>query len=93
MRNKRRPNFDEKGFPNRAGIYEVMEEIQATPNNHLVQVYRYRPKGLCCFKDDIDSEGTGVDPKHDAHVSVQFTGLTFLRRVANLTDFKYSNLD
>ncbi len=90
MTKKRQPNFDEDGFPNRAGVYEVKEEVNV--NNHLIQVYQYNPKGLCCFKDDFGSSGSGVDDKHDDHLSVQFTGLTFPRRIANLNDPKFTYL-
>lgn len=50
-----------------------------------IDVYMHPVKGLCCFSEDFGSGGTGVDDRYDCHVSVQMTGLEFIRRVGNLS--------
>jgi len=49
-----------------------------------IDVYLYNPKGLCCFSEDFGSAGTEVDDRNDCHVSVQNTGLTFIKRVGGI---------
>lgn len=46
-------------------------------DNEIYEVYWYKPKGLVCFSEDFGSAGTGVDDRHDCHVSVQNTGIKF----------------
>lgn len=83
---KKKTYLDKDKLPVRAGVYLVEHPnhgFSAEPMK--VEVYRHPLKGLCCFADDIGSSGTGVDDRYDCHVSVQFTGLKFIRRIGNLT--------
>ena len=74
--------LDQGGLPTRDGIY-------LTKGGREIDVYHHPIKGLCCFSDDfqspsvrtITSEGELED---DCHVSVQDTGLEFIKRIGNL---------
>lgn len=82
--------LDKNGHPTRSGVYLVRMPWQAVegeePPEEEIDVYPYKMKGLCCFQEDFGSSGSGVNDEHDCHVSVQFTGITFIRR---LRDFSY----
>ncbi len=82
---KKKTYLDKNKLPTRAGIY-LAEDVLGGEEPVKVDVYRHPIKGLCCFADDIFSGGTGVDDKYDDHVSVQNTGVKFIRRVGNLTN-------
>lgn len=76
-------DFDEDGLPNRAGIY-LVQGIWGDDDNdepREIDVYRHPIKGLCCFQEDFGSCGTGIDDRYDRHVSVQNTGLKFIKKV------------
>ncbi len=77
----RRP---EKPFlPDREGVY-LVETFHGPEEHEEVDVYRHSVKGLCCFSEDIGSSGGNYDDKTDCHVSVQFTGLKFIRYIRPL---------
>jgi hypothetical protein len=73
-----------EGLPKRAGVY-LAKGVYGSDEWEEIDVYRHWKKGLCCFADDFGSSGTGVDDRYDCHVSVQFTGLVFGKRIRNLT--------
>lgn len=73
-----------KMLPNTPGVY-LAEGIWGNNEPEEIDVYRYRMKGLCCFSEDFGSDGTGVNDETDCHVSVQFTGLKFIKKIR---DFK-----
>lgn len=81
---KRLEDLDEDGLPAREGIYLVEGNQVAVTDKSEIEIYEYQPKGLCCFADDFGSSGTGVNDETDCHVSVQNTGLTFIKRLRNL---------
>jgi len=80
---KKSKDIDKRGWPIREGIYLAIG-VYTDQEPREIDVYRYRPKGLCCLADDFGNSGTGVDDEHDCHVSVQMTGLEFIRRVRGL---------
>ena len=77
-------DLDSNGLPIREGVYLIEED--GWGNKEIeIDVYEYEPKGsFCCFSEDFGSGGTGIDDKHDCHVSVQFSGLEFVKRVRGL---------
>jgi hypothetical protein len=79
-------DLDKKGLPTRSGVY-LAKGVWAEWNEPTeIDVYKHPVKGLCCFSEDFGSSGTeGVDDRYDCHVSVQKTGLTFIRRIRSLT--------
>ena len=76
--------LDKDGLPTKAGRYLVNSADWGSEEFSEIEVYRHPVKGLCCFKDDFGSAGTGVDDRYDDHVSVQNTGIKFVRRLGNL---------
>lgn len=83
----RKTYLDKKGLPTRSGVYLVKFPwwSEGEPEEEEIDVYRHPIKGLCCFQEDFGSSGTGVNDKHDCHVSVQNTGIIFIRRLRNFT--------
>ncbi len=80
---KEKTFLDSDGLPTRSGVYLVIiDSIDDEPQE--IDVYPYKMKGLCCFQDDFGSGGTGVDDEHDCHVSIQNTGIIFIKRLRNL---------
>jgi hypothetical protein len=76
-------NLDKDGLPTEQGIY-LIEEPDGSNTTREIDVYEHPVKGLCCFAEDFGSEGSGVDDEYDCHVSVQCTGLTFIKKLRNL---------
>jgi hypothetical protein len=74
--------LDENSWPTRVGVYLV---VIPDGEEKEIDVYRHRVKGLCCFAEDFGSSGSGVDDRYDCHVSVQNTGLKFIRRLRRLS--------
>ena len=79
--------LDKDGLPEIEGVYSV-KEIWGFDNEEI-EVYECGVKGLCCFCYDFGSGGTGgenggVNDETDCHVSVQNTGLEFIKRVRDL---------
>jgi len=79
---EKRTWLDKKGLPLRAGVY--LTKVRGEEEEEM-DVYRHWKKGLCCFSEEFGSSGSGVDDRYDCHVSVQFTGLTFIRRFRNMS--------
>jgi len=80
-----RKYLDKNGFPKIAGVY-LVRGVWGSEEPEEIEVYRHPIKGLCCFAEDFGSSGTeGVSDSTDCHVSVQCTGLEFIKRVRNLT--------
>ena len=75
--------FGEDGLPTEAGVYLIKDPLWGIGTQEI-DVYRHPVKGLCCFSEDFRSAGTGVDDETDCHVSVQCTGLEFIRREGDL---------
>ena len=81
----RRTGLDSKGLPTIEGIY-LVKRVYGSDELGEIDVYHHPIKGLCCFSDDfqspsvrtITSEGELED---DCHVSVQNTGLEFIKRI------------
>lgn len=71
--------LDKDGLPTRPGAYLVQFSGNEEPQE--IDVYRHPIKGLCCFSEDFGSSGTGVNDKYDCHVSVQNTGIKFIKRL------------
>jgi len=83
MVKKEKKYLDKNNLPTKAGVYLV---VGSNEQEQEIEVYRHPIKGLCCFADDFGSSGTeGVNDSIDCHVSVQQTGLEFIKRVRNLT--------
>lgn len=82
---KRKTYIDKNGLPTRAGIYLILIPKEIEPCE--IDVYRHHVKGLCCFIHDYGGDiiNDGVDDRYDCHVSVQFTGLTFIKRLRNFS--------
>ena len=72
--------LDSRGLPVEEGVY-LVSNFWGLGSDREVDVYEHPVKGLCCFSEDIGSEGTGVDYRYDCHVSVQMTGLDFVKRM------------
>jgi len=72
--------INKDGLPTRSGVYRV-ENSNYREDVAAVEVYRHWKKGLCCFSEDInlDSSQINIDSRYDCHVSVQFTGLKFVK--------------
>jgi len=75
--------IDEDGFPTRSGVYLILDPYDEDKQIEI-DVYRHYLKGLCCFAEDFGSAGSGVNDAYDCHVSVQCTGLTFIKRLRGL---------
>jgi len=80
MTKKTHNDLDKKGLPTRTGVY-LAQGVWQDFEPREIDVYRHPIKGLCCFADDFGSGGTEQDDRYDCHVSVQFSGLIFLKRV------------
>ena len=78
MKSKKEENFLIEGQPTKTGRWLVRINSEEP---FEIDVYRHPVKGICCFNEEFGSEGTGVDDRYDCHVSVQNTGLTFIRRI------------
>ncbi len=70
-------------FPKTSGVY-LVRGIPFSSDLEEIDVYEHPIKGLCCFKDDFGSIGTQVNGNTDDHVSVQNTGLEFIKKVREL---------
>jgi hypothetical protein len=86
---QRKTYLDKDGHPTRSGVWLVKIPCNAAIGQEdeevEIDVYRYKMKGLCCFSEDFGSSGAeGISDEHDCHVSVQFTGITFIRRLRDL---------
>ncbi len=77
-------DLNKGGFPVVEGVYLVKDPTALSKDLQEIDVYDYKMKGLSCFCHDFGSAGTGIDDKHDCHVSVQNTGLIFVKRVGDL---------
>ena len=74
---------DSEGKDITEGIY-LIDNLFLGSEESEIDVYDHPVKGLCCFSEDFGSGGTGVDDRYDCHVSIQFSGLYFVRRVGDL---------
>jgi hypothetical protein len=72
--------LDEDGHPTRSGVY-LIRDPDEWDKQIEIDVYHHPVKGFCCFADDFGSAGSGVNDAYDCHVSVQCTGLTFIKRL------------
>lgn len=72
-------NLAGDGLPNKPGWYELKDG----EFGDIIEVYMHPVKGLCCFSEDFGSGGSGVDDSCDCHVSVQCTGLNFIKRIGD----------
>ena len=77
-------DIDKNEFPTREGKYMARGVWAEDRDERVIDVYIHPIKGLCCFSEDFGSGGTGVDEKYDCHVSVQCSGLKFIRRIGDL---------
>jgi len=82
-RSKDRTFLGEDGLPTRIGVY-LARGVWGDETENEIDVYRHPIKGLSCFTEDFGSGGAGVDDRYDCHVSVQFTGLEFIRRIRSI---------
>lgn len=77
-------DLDSDGHPNKEGVYLVRYNPVLGENSEI-DVYRHPIKGLSCFSEDFGSSGThAVSDETDCHVSVQFTGLEFIKKVREI---------
>ena len=74
------------GLPMRGGVYLV--RVPHEDELRKIEVYEHPIKGLSCFSEDFGSSGTGVNDETDCHVSVQRTGLEFIKWVGDLESIK-----
>jgi len=86
-------DLNEGGYPTREGVYQIRSE-EGTPDDpwEEIEVYNYPPKGFCCFQYDL-CPGGGIpigagNDDHACHVSVQFTGLTFGKRLRGVDELQ-----
>jgi len=78
-----RADLDEKRLPTRGGVYLAIG-VDGEDKPSEIDVYNYPPKGgLCCFRHDYGGGPTGANDETDDHISVQFTGLEFIKRVGD----------
>lgn len=70
-------------FPAREGVY-LARGIWGDLRLRRIDVYYHPIKGFSCFVDDYGGAGNGTNDETDCHVSVQMTGLEFVRRVRDL---------
>lgn len=88
---KPRTWLDKDGLPTRTGVYLVKFRWDESEGESEIDVYGHPIKGLCCFSEDVGSGGTdGINDSTDCHVSVQFSGITFIRRLRNFSYFGHS---
>lgn len=77
-------NLDKKGLPTRGGVYLAIGVFESEEAREI-DVYEHKIKGLCCFSGDYGGEARlGANDDTDCHVSVQCTGLEFIKRVRDL---------
>ena len=69
--------MDLEDLPNEPVVYQVLDRDYPEE----IEVYDHPIKGLSCFSEDFDSCGSGVCDETDCHVSVQFTCITFGKRL------------
>lgn len=70
-------------LPTTDGVY-LARGIWGSNEPEEIEVYHHPIKGLCCFLEDFGSAGTRVDDSIDCRVSVQCTGLEFIKKVRGL---------
>lgn len=70
-------------LPEKEGVY-LVRGVWGYNEMSEIEVYHHPKKGLCCFSEDFGSGGTGVDDTTDCHVSVQCTGLEFVKYLRDL---------
>ena len=76
-------DYTGNNLPEKEGVY-LIEETGFCSEGKEIDVYEHPIKGLCCYSEDFGSSGAGVNDKTDCHVSVQCTGLEFIKRVRDL---------
>lgn len=81
MPSRNKTGLAEDRLPDSEGVYEV---IDPSRNITQIDVYQHPIKGLSCFSEDFGSSGSGIDDATDCHVSVQHTGLTFVKKLREL---------
>jgi len=67
--------------PKEPGVYLARGVLGEWNKPREMEVYEHPVKGLCCFQEDFGSAGTGVWDETDCHVSVQFSGLEFIKKI------------
>jgi len=78
--------LDGDGDPTRAGVY--LARFARNEDAQEIDVYRHPIKGLACFSEDFGSGGTdAISDDTDCHVSVQCSGIIFIRRLRNFSYF------
>jgi hypothetical protein len=81
---KKRKYLDEDGLPTQPGVY-LIDDPLSPGNKKNIDVYHHPIKGLCCFSEDYGAtDVSSVDSDCDCHVSVQFTGLKFIKYLRSL---------
>jgi hypothetical protein len=75
--------LDKKNLPTSPGVYLAKGVVNYHQANEI-EVYEHPLKNLCCFSENFESAGTGVNNKTDCHVSVQCTGLEFITKLREL---------
>lgn len=82
---KKRKYLDKERLPTRSGVYLINDPLSPGSKKEI-EVYRHPAKSLCCFTGDYGAEeGAGVSDAHDCHVSVQLTGIKFIKYLRSLT--------
>lgn len=76
--------LDKKLLPVREGNYLARGVWGDWRVAQEIDVYEHPIKGLCCYAEDFGSAGSGVNGETDCHVSVQCTGLEFIKRVGDI---------
>lgn len=85
---KPRTWLDKDGLPTRSGVYLVKFRWNESSGEEEIDVYRHPIKGYACFSEDFGSGGTdAISDDTDCHVSVQCSGITFIRRLRNFSYF------
>ncbi len=78
--------LDENFLSITEGVYLVRGKFNCLDEEEI-NVYDHSIKGLSCFANDFGSGGTeGVDDRYNCYVSVQFTGLQFIKKVRELSE-------
>ena len=75
--------LNKNGMPITEGVY-LVKETGYCSGEETIDVYDHPIKGLSCFSEDFGSAGTGIDDECDCHVSIQNTGMEFIKRVRDL---------
>lgn len=71
-------------LPTTEGVYLVRGKWGFYNELGEIDVYDHPIKRLSCFQEDFGSSGAGVNDETDCHVSVQCTGLDFIKRLRDL---------